>query len=658
MEIRHSHDQRFDALISRIKRDYSDDILKFSGVHPSQLDIAQFTREFLFGDSRVAVADQSVDSNANIDDRSVVSFDHEVAKAESKLNALHMIWSYIIKDMYDSGNRSEALQTANEAIRDIITCALYLNDSHFAHKAYCYSFDLSPLVAEGMPFVKKVYIGPPKHFTSMINLVVQATAFISNQIAGAVSYPNLLIYLDYFARKDFGERYWEKKSTLDQLEQGFQNLVYSLNFSFRGSQSAFTNMSIYDRQFLEELFSTVVYPDGSSIDMDSVSMIQKLFMDWFNKESEKQIFTFPVMTANLVADDNGEILDKEFLDYVSEANLSFGLLNFYTGPATCLSSCCRLRSELVREHTNSLGTGSVSIGSHRVCTVNLPRIAIEAEGDEERFMSILERRLMLTTAVLNAHRRIVKELISCGRLPLYNYEWMHLSRQYSTVGLIGPYEACKFMGYSIVEPNGSDFIVRVMDYINERNQKEEKKWNDGRRFNLELIPGEQAAIKMCEADKMLYPSFPNPYSLYSNQFIPLIEDTDVYSRMKLQGLFDSRAQGGCIMHLNMDHKINNKEQMKKLIVASTKAGALYYAVNLNIAICEDGHMNVGKISVCQICGKPIETNLTRVVGFITSVSDWNKVRRWEYERRYFYNPDSELTEVCQEERSIQAGTAG
>lgn len=1055
MDIRFSYDKRFDNLIGRIRKKHGEDIMKFSGVHPDQLDMARFTREFLFNGKSKSVADYSVDANANIDDRSVVSFDHEVAKAESKLNALNIIWNYIMKVINERGQEG-ALKTANEAIESIIDCSLYLNDSHFSHKAYCYSFDLTPLVMEGMPFVKKVKIGPPQHLSSLINLVVQSTAFISNQIAGAClykdqglviesdkssleiptvqefvnrfdlshaftnaqgewessdisdegyriwedgrfinlrriyrrkydgdiytittqsgkkarvsvdhvfkvmyrdryievkagdlrlydtvvntyhtrpevdkesvdyrhgqfdgiiagdgsitepnissirvainysqkfiadfldgycketfgkigsldkghkcwdyrlhsrealkavksrftngldsytknidvrgkslgylagfldgimasdgsysshvmsvsltndnmistiqlildrlgidytrttddsrrgnrkdsyklridrsvkhyfslfnyryksnqkyqkiytgeiyyrgksacaksqgpsrifstpaqknivrmsdtdkrhkvqnyrdlhfdvitsidisandhefvyevetetgwystggilthncSFPNLLIYMDYFARKDLGRRYWESPSNMIVLEQSFQNLVYSLNFSFRGSQSAFSNISIYCRYFLDELFSNITYPDGSKIDMDSVQTMQKLFLNWFNQESEVQIFTFPVLTANLVTEDR-VIKDKDFLDYVSEANLPFGVLNFYTGPATCLSSCCRLRTKLVREHTNSLGTGSVSIGSHRVCTINLPRIAIEAEGDENKFFEILDKRLELTIAVLNAHRYILEDLIAGNRLPLYTHDWMFLKKQYSTVGLLGPYEACKFMGMNITDARGTDFTIKILDRINEVNLKEEKKWNDGRLFNLELIPGEQAAIKLCEADKMIYPSFSNPYVMYSNQFIPLIERADLHSRINLQGQFDSRAQGGCIMHINMDHRINNKEQMKKLIIASTKAGALYYAVNFNIAVCEEGHINVGKIKVCNKCGKKIVRNLTRVVGFITDVSDWNEVRRWEYDNRHFYDPEVESS--LEETELIAAGT--
>jgi anaerobic ribonucleoside-triphosphate reductase len=206
------------------------------------------------------------------------------------------------------------------------------------------------------------------------------------------------------------------------------------------------------------------------------------------------------------------------------------------------------------------------------------------------------------------------------------------------------------MGLDITEQEGTDFVIRIMDTINSMNSEEEKFWGDGRRFNLELIPGEQAAIKICEADKMIFPSFPNPYILYSNQFIPLIDRSDVYTRMKLQGQFDSRAQGGCIMHINLDHRLNNSAQMTRLIESAARAGALYFAVNFNIAWCENSHVNVGSgITTCNACGGKIVRNLTRVVGFITDVSDWHQVRRWEYTKRHFYQPDEAVSsEIVQE----------
>jgi ribonucleoside-triphosphate reductase len=48
-------------------------------------------------------------------------------------------------------------------------------------------------------------------------------------------------------------------------------------------------------------------------------------------------------------------------------------------------------------------------------------------------------------------------------------------------------------------------------------------------------------------------------------------------------------------------------------------------------------MTVGKKDICPICGKPIEDNYTRVVGFLTNTKNWNKTRREvDYPNRKWY----------------------
>ena len=49
----------------------------------------------------------------------------------------------------------------------------------------------------------------------------------------------------------------------------------------------------------------------------------------------------------------------------------------------------------------------------------------------------------------------------------------------------------------------------------------------------------------------------------------------------------------------------------------------------------------------------IVSNMTRVVGFLTDVSDWNKVRRWEYTQRKFYAPDDSM--IHEEPRALAEG---
>ena len=115
--------------------------------------------------------------------------------------------------------------------------------------------------------------------------------------------------------------------TRKEVENDFQSLVHTLNKKLRPShQSPFTNISIFDRPNLEILFGEVRFPDGSAPDFDVVQDLQRIFCDWFYKgdPSTGLPYRFPVVTLNLRVDQNGDILDKESLEYFSRINLEKG----------------------------------------------------------------------------------------------------------------------------------------------------------------------------------------------------------------------------------------------------------------------------------------------------------------------------------------------
>ena len=109
-------------------------------------------------------------------------------------------------------------------------------------------------------------------------------------------------------------------------------------------------------------------------------------------------------------------------------------------------------------------------------------------------------------------------------------------------------------------------------------------------------------------------------------------------RIELQGIFDNKFSGGAICHLNMDQEISSAEVMADLIRTCAKKGVVYFAINYVLQQCEEGHLSVGNIDTCPICGKPIKEKYTRVVGFLVPVGHWNKVRREkDFPNRQFYS---------------------
>jgi ribonucleoside-triphosphate reductase len=376
----------------------------------------------------------------------------------------------------------------------------------------------------------------------------------------------------------------------------------------------------------------------STPNFDSIKKLQKFYMEWFIGESKKQVFTFPVNTASFYKDEKNEIVDKEFLDLVSELNSYNGTFNIFTGPLGVLSSCCRLRndSNKTREYTNSFGAGGTAIGSHRVVTLNLPRIAFEAE-DDSTYMKKLEYNIEVAQDILDIHRKIIIDNIKKNKLPLYTHKFMHISKQFSTIGFIGINEACQIQGYDITEKKGSEFAKSVLDKINELNDKRTK--IDGNIRNMEQIPGESAAIMFAKKDKRLFTN--HEYKIYANQYIPLWKNVDIQERIRIQGMFDSSTQGGAIAHLNVTDSLE-KEQMKAIIEYSAKIGCIYFAVNMNMAVCSScGKIYIGKFEKSP-CHDARVVNHTRTVGFITPVDNWISERREEYKTRQFYVSKSEL----------------
>jgi anaerobic ribonucleoside-triphosphate reductase len=528
----------------------------------------------------------------------------------------------------------------------------------------CYAFDLRSLLMYGMNFFKgNMNIKPPKRSDSFVDLVIQSTAFISNQLVGACSYPDFFAILNMFYEKENGNKYIndlktgrslssvlkDKDITVDNIKEikeilksqsksswcgklwvklqderrsdviifkinnllelwykvknQFQNIIYSFNFPFRGGQSAFINLSVMDKGFMQGLFSDYVYPDMTKPNILNIIEISKIFYEYFADINCKEgIFTFPVMTHAISLDENGEYIDPGFAKWSAKANCEKSLANIFQDSPTSFSSCCRLKNDYSKVSDagfqNSFGVGGLSIGSVRVCGVNLPRIGmLEKKGKTD----VLDEALDTVHKVLYAQRQLIKERIEGGMLPLYDTNWIHVNKQYSTVGFIGAYEYIKNLGLSIKNKNGISKLQSTLKKIERKIvtwQKDEAKEHNI--YNIEQIPGESMSVRLAEIDKIL--GYNKDEVLYSNQYIPLIEDASIYDRMKIQGEFDKQTSGGSILHLNVDdEKPINKDHFYNIMQEARKLGVSYYAINYAYSECENGHFVIGKHDSCPIC---------------------------------------------------------
>ena len=244
MLVRQSFDDRFVNKLKEMENKYGLEMFELDGIGPDKLDINRFSRNFF---AKKVIADVSADGNANVDDDSILSLEYEFGKSMQKLNGYYILWKNMVED------DRYGIKRVNKVLEMALNGSLKIHDQHMMLKPYCYAFSLEGLVSKGLPFIRKVKIGHPKHFKSFINLVIQFTAYASNQLAGAEAFPDLFIYMDWYARKDYGENYHDNEDVMYSIREELQSLVFSWNFPFRGSQSAFVNVNLYDDYFLQDL---------------------------------------------------------------------------------------------------------------------------------------------------------------------------------------------------------------------------------------------------------------------------------------------------------------------------------------------------------------------------------------------------------------------
>ena len=635
-----SYKKDFKDLMLGLEKKYGADLIEENGIG-SQLDISKSSKKFF---KAFTTADVSVDANANVTDKSVISHKIETAKPFHLINSYYRLWKEIKK--------IETKEKADWIVESQIKGRMYINDfvGFSSAMAYCFNYSTYDTATMGIPSVFDGRGGsePPKNLMSFLGQIELFSLIAGNSTLGATGLADLLIviaiYMDKMLqnKEDAHVPMVDDKACWQYMESMLTGFIYRLNQPYRGSQSLFSNVSVYDSNFIDgmlegDAYSIIIDDVKYSAKKEIVQKVQEIYLDIMNREMARKPITFPVTTACFSIDENNEIQDDDFLKFISEKNLKFGFINIYAGKSSTLSSCCRLRSERDNgEYFNSFGSGSTKIGSLGVATGNLPQLATICKGAENPSDEFLHRikDLVLDCQLVNqAKRNIIKRTIKAGSQPLYSLGYMELKRQYSTFGVIGLYEALEILGYDIMTKEGQDYVLEILNVINTTNKELQDKYKAPQ--NCEQIPGENVSVKLAKKDRAL--GYNDKYTLYSNQFIPLIKRVNMFDRIAIQALFDKHFSGGAICHLNVNQEINDVDTMQNLIHSSVKEGVVYFAVNFVLQECENKHMFVGNVDACPHCGGKIIGTFTRVVGFLTKVDNWIPERREvDFPNRQFY----------------------
>ena len=613
------------------------DFLHLSGISREKLDIASISKEYFNGHT----SDISVDPNANVGQtKNLNTFTSEVTKGLAKLDGYFLLWKYIEK--------TYGIDEANYLISKCLNGQYYPHDLTKISVPYCVAISTFNIMLCGRPY-GTLKSKPPKRASSFIAQCIEHLMTSSQEFAGAVALGDLLVNYAWFINQEF-EGVLEDKEELEfrsqiccgdlisniekKIENDFQSFVHVANNNFRiGGDSPFSNVSLYCRRTLKNMFEHYRYPDGTSpLDIiETIMQVQKIFMRFISKKDPESGFPyrFPIVTVSLFVDkDNKKVEDIDFLETLAEHNTE-GVFNIYiTNDIAKIASCCRMTSDktslMKYRGIDSFGNGGLNIGSHRVVTINLVRLARKSKKLDQ-FKLCIKKSMEDCAKILVCHRQLIKDRVEQNFLQFFKpLRWLDLDTMFfSTIGIIGLNEAMSILGIDLCQDQTE--TVELLQYCNSILNDLAGQYQVP--FNLEQIPGESASVNLAKKDRVYFGDSTDV--LYSNQFIPLWKDIDLVSRAKIDGKLSGFFGGGVISHLNISSK-TSKQQMIDLITFASSCGLDHFALNSCFSRCEEDHISITNGEVCPICGKLIVEKLTRVVGYFTPVTNWVKERR-EYE---------------------------
>lgn len=638
-----------------------------------------FIKEYIAASN--AATGSKFDSNANVSNKNIVTLGQELYK-ENNIKQNRYILCDKIRKMYSK-------KLSEQYIKDLESHVLYKHDeSGTPGYPYCVAITMYPFLVDGLTNLGGISKAPTdlkSYCGEFINLVYS----VSSQFMGAVATPEFLMYMDYFIRKDYGDEYLTrldevvemtaKARTLEKvIDNCFQQVVHSMNMPAgnRGYQTVFWNIGYFDKPYFEGVFGDFLFPDGTKPKWETLSWLQKHFMQWFNKEREKYVLTFPVETMALLTDGADDFADKEYADFTAKMWADgHSFFCYLSDSPDSLSSCCRLRNSLKdldnadeshnhTTHQYSMGTASVSTGSKSVMSMNLPRLIQNATRKYftstgwvlEDGKNIVEQGLKYDKEILYAYIRnevreltervhkyqtafneTIKDFLEARMLDVYSAGFIDMRKQYLTVGVNGITDAAEFLGIQVsVNDEYKEFVNNILETINIANRKDKTREC---MFNTEFVPAENLAAKNYKWDKKDgYWVSPNR-NLYSSYFYnPEDDSVNVLQKLELHGKdFVKYLDGGAANHTNLKEHLS-MEQYRKLMCVAAKHGCNYFTFNVKNTVCNKcGYISKHTLDVCPHCGSKDLDYLTRVIGYLKRISSFSEPRQEEAGKRVYGN---------------------
>ena len=293
-------------------------------------------------------------------------------------------------------------------------------------------------------------------------------------------------------------------------------------------------------------------------------------------------------------------------------------------------------------------------GSINVTDVNLPRIAIEARGDDTKFWELYDDVLELVKLSEDWFRqRYTKLLKTYPNVYSMILEYLHEfpASHFNTIGIIGlPEAAAIYLQEPKLWTEGSrrDWLraTEVMKKMVEYAVIKAREWmkETGIPWNVEEVPGESAAAKLALKDAKKHPEIleylsdpENP--IYSTSIAPYYGSLELADRIEIESRVQRAFTGGVMMHIFIGEE-PDPEALAKLTKRLTQTDLVYWSYTPAITVCRKCNKSfTGLYTQCPYCGSKEVDIWSRIIGYYRPLRNWNPYRRKEFWKRKHYGSD-------------------
>jgi len=565
---------------------------------------------------------------------------------------------------------------------------LHIHDlEYFGTRPFCQDWDLRYFLYYGlMPDglgTRTSIAGPAKHPEVAILHTAKILASAQTNFAGGEGFYNFLVFLAPYVRGLSYER-------VRQLMQ-MMFFEYTQAYVARGGQLVFSNIQV--QPGVPELWRNVpivkhghVGPDVYGTYEDEVRLLFRALYDVAGKgDYWGKPFNFPKLENSLSPEFFKPEYDDVWLD-VHKVVAKFGLPYFdnmmpayrgYGKGVSCYQCCAYCFVETPEdsadfyEKLNFDNGKHFTMGSWQVASLNLPRMAYKANGDDEKLFEESRRLMDLALEVFKAKKRWMDLAIKHKRIPFATQrpldprtgekgtQAVDFDQLTFTIGFVGGNEMAQYhTGYQLHEnPEAVKILVKLI--LEMQKYKKVLEQRSGYKIALARTPAESTAQRFAIADLitngyrdkaeklvkgdveqakfMLANRKKDVPVYYSNgTHVDVSAKMGLFDRIDLEQKFFPLLNGGNMLHVWLGDANPDPEALYHLTKRiTTKSNIGYYAYTKDLTVCSDcGKVTSPIFEQCPYCGSNKVEWWSRVTGYYQAVSGWNKGKKQELMDRY------------------------